>query len=76
MNELLGETAELKGKLEVQKTLEAQWNLERSSLNRHIESLNDAAVKYQRRVDSLEADNRRLMQVSDNASVDGLILLG
>ncbi len=44
---------------------ENRSSVEKSSLNKHIETLNETVVKYQRKIDVLDADNRRLMQVGD-----------
>ena len=63
MNELHGKIAELKGELGAQYAADNRSIIEKSSLNKHMETLNESMVKYQRKLDAVEADNRRLMQV-------------
>ena len=64
MNELHGQVAELKGQVNAQFSLEGKLNVEKSSLGKHVEGLNENIAKYQRKAEALEADNRRLMQAS------------
>jgi len=66
INELYGQIAELKGQLTSQHNTEVKSTTEKSSLNKHIESLNANLVKYNKKLEVIEADNRRLMQDNYN----------
>ena len=63
INELQGRVSELKGELSAQYSVDNRHSSEKSSLNKHVDSLSEGLVKYQRKLDAVEADNRRLMQV-------------
>jgi chromosome segregation ATPase len=63
MNEMQGVISELKGQLAAHIASENRYMVEKASLNKHIETLNESLVKCQRRTDAIDADNRRLMQV-------------
>ena len=63
LNELYGQIAELKGQVIAQGNSESKTLLEKTSLHKQIESLNDTVGKYAKKIEAVEADNRRLMQV-------------
>ena len=73
MNELYGQIAELKGQVTAQYSAENKSSTEKTSLNKHIEGLNSNLVKYNKKLEVVEADNRRLMQVIPIIFVDYLI---
>jgi len=62
--QLQSQVAELKGHLGAVSGSEARWASERISLGKQVESLNDQLIQSQRRIDSVDADNRRMMQDS------------
>lgn len=65
INELHGKIAELRGELGAQYAADNRNSIEKTSLNKHLETLNESMVRYQRKLDAVEADNRRLMQVRE-----------
>ena len=63
MQQLHSQVSELKGVVNSHSEAEARFAMERSALTKQVETLNDEIVRLQRRLESVEADNRRMMQV-------------
>ena len=66
--------SELKGQVVAMSGTETRWAKERISLGRQIETLNDQLIQAQRRIDAVDADNRRLMQDSHGLRQTNLML--
>mmetsp|Transcript_2324 Transcript_2324/g.3663 ORF Transcript_2324/g.3663 Transcript_2324/m.3663 type:complete len:1405 (+) Transcript_2324:94-4308(+) len=58
---LQGQMAELQGALSAQSAAENRWRSEKSALLAQLDTLNDQLVRAQNTIESIEADNRRLM---------------
>lgn len=55
---------ELQSKIQAYVNLEERWGIEKSALNNHIELMTDSVQDMQRKVESVEADNRKMVQDS------------
>lgn len=53
---------ELQSKIQAYVNLEERWGIEKSALNNHIELMTDSVQDMKRKVDSIEADNRKMIQ--------------
>jgi len=62
VQQLQGQVAELRGVANSHASVESRWAAEKGALSRQLESMNDELVRSQRRIEALEADNRRMMQ--------------
>eukprot|EP01033_Poteriospumella_lacustris_P009398 gene9398-6729_t len=62
VQQLRQERDELVSQIHVFHALEDRWTQERQAQVQQLDVINEKLVQYQRRVDSLEGDNRRLMQ--------------
>ena len=71
---LQSQVSELKGQVVAMSGTETRWAKERISLGRQIETLNDQLIQAQRRIDAVDADNRRLMQDSHGLRQTNLML--
>lgn len=63
MQQLHSQVSELKGVVNSHSEAESRFAMERAALTKQVEALNDEIVRLQRRLESVEADNRRMMQV-------------
>jgi chromosome segregation ATPase len=61
---LQSQLAELQGVVSSHTESEQRFAMERTALTKQIETLNEEIVRAQRRSEAVEADNRRMMQVS------------
>ena len=66
--------AELKGQLNALLDAEAKWASDRVSLGRQVEALNGQLISNQRHLDSVEADNRRVLQDAHGLRQTNLML--
>ncbi len=55
---------ELQSKIQAYVNIEERWGIEKSALNNHIELMTDSVQDMQRKVESIEADNRKMVQDS------------
>lgn len=62
VQQLRQERDDLVSQIHVFHALEDRWTQERQAQVQQLDVINEKLVQYQRRVDSLEGDNRRLMQ--------------
>lgn len=62
LQQLRQERDDLVSQIQVFHALEDRWTQERQAQVQQLDVINEKLVQYQRRVDSLEGDNRRLMQ--------------
>jgi len=63
VQQLHSQIAELKGSVNSHSDNEQRFAMERTALTKQVETLNDEIVRSQKRLEAVEADNRRMMQV-------------
>lgn len=62
VQQMQGAIAELKGMVQAHGITEKRWAVERASQLKQLETFNDELVRARNSIESVEADNRRLMQ--------------
>ena len=74
VQQLHSQVAELKGVVSSHSEAEQRFAMERAALTKQIETLNEEIVRSQRRLEAVEADNRRMMQDSHSIRMSNAML--